>query len=140
MHLSTNIPTVHGFQCPTWEQNAEHNSLLKHIFFTPWSCKNAFQCGSASKFDHFVSCNTCPTIEGATEDSAELVKLRDTCVSQPCAVLPEVIRLRYTFARAWRLRKSEILVLADRAEERQRQARKYLTLADCAKAMLSKQQ
>ena len=31
------VPTIDGFQCPTVEQDAEQNALLKAILFTPWS-------------------------------------------------------------------------------------------------------
>ena len=30
------VPTIDGFQCPTVEQDAEQNALLKAILFTPW--------------------------------------------------------------------------------------------------------
>ena len=29
------VPTIDGFQCPTWTEDAEQNSLLKALLFTP---------------------------------------------------------------------------------------------------------
>ena len=32
-------PTIDGFQCPTWAQDPEQNSLFKALLFTPWTCE-----------------------------------------------------------------------------------------------------
>ena len=50
-----NVPTIDGFQCPTVEQDAEQNSLLKAILFTPWSCTDPMTCGTVSNYDHLLS-------------------------------------------------------------------------------------
>ncbi len=33
------VPTIDGFQCPTWAQDPEQNSLFKALLFTPWACE-----------------------------------------------------------------------------------------------------
>ena len=118
-HVS--VPTIEGFQCPSWEQDSEQNSLLKHILFNPWCCNNAMDCGSHKKFTHFLSNGDAPQIGAADPD---------TIPPPPPSTGARRPRRRYTLARAWRLRRAEILVAADRAEERQQAAQKYLTLAD----------
>ena len=102
-HMS--VPTIDGFQLPTWEQDPEQNSLLKSILFTPWHCQDPLTCGNCNRFAHMLSDN------GASQS----VATRD---------------YKYTFARAWRLRSSEISVLAKRARCRCSASRKKLVLAD----------
>ena len=46
VRVSVSVPVVEGFQCPSWEQDAEQNALLKHILFTPRKCDGAMDCGS----------------------------------------------------------------------------------------------
>ena len=94
------VPTIDSFQCPTWVQDPEQNSLFKAILFTPWACKGAHDCGSVCQYSHL---------------------LRDC--SHP-------IPRPFTFERAWRLRCAETHVLAARADSRRRLARKRLVLAD----------
>ena len=53
-----NIPTIDGFQCPTWIQDAGQNCLLKALLFTPWQCSNAMSCGSITNFQHMMARNT----------------------------------------------------------------------------------
>ena len=100
------VPTIDGFQCPTVEQDAEQNALFKSIFFTPWSCTNPMTCGHVSMYQGHLSNGN--DSEGGTPQSARA----------------------YTFERAWKLRCSEILVLAHRAQCRCMAARKRLVLAD----------
>ena len=59
MLCRTDVPTIDGFQCPTWQQDAEQNALLKHILFTPWMCDGALNCGSVHKFSHMLSNCSC---------------------------------------------------------------------------------
>ena len=94
------IPTIDGFQCPTWVQDPEQNSLFKALLLMPWACEACRACGSVRQYRHL---------------------LRDCSRPIPCP---------YTFERAWRLRCAEIHVLARRADSRCRQARKRLVLAD----------
>ena len=129
VHLGIHVPTIHGFQCPAWEHDPEQNALLKQILFTPWSCKNPMDCGSHRKFDHFLSCNTCHNPQVENDAATMLEALQRRCVAQPSG--KRAIRRKYSLVRAWRLRRSELHVLADRAERKQEQAQKYLTLADC---------
>ena len=94
------IPTIDGFQCPTWTQDPEQNSLCKALLFTPWACEGPQACGSVGQYRHL---------------------LRDCC---------RPVQRPFTFERAWRLRCAEIHVLAGRADSRSRHARKRLVLAD----------
>ncbi len=94
------VPTIDGFQCPTWAQDPEQNSLFKALLFTPWACKGPLACGSVSQYNHLLRNCGCP------------------------AARP------HSFERAWRLRCAEIHVLAARADSRRRLARKRLVLAD----------
>ena len=106
-----NVPTIDGFQCPTWTADPEQNSLLKELLFTPWQCIDAMTCGDCAKFAHMLSNCSCAADHGA---------------AQP--VHPSA--RKFTFERAWRLRCSELHVLAQRAESRRHAARKKLVLAD----------
>ena len=94
-----NVPTIDGFQCPTWTEGSEQNSLLKALLFTPWQCVDPMTCGSCEKFAHMLSNCSC----AAGHDDAQSVN--------PSA-------RKFTFERAWRLRCSEIHVLAQRADMR----------------------
>ena len=94
------IPTLDGFQCPTWGQDPEQNSLLKALLCTPWACQGALSCGNVCQYKHLL---------------------------QDCS---RPIPRPFSFERAWRLRCAEIHVLASRADCRCRQARKRLVLAD----------
>ena len=38
MLTQVDIPTIHGFQCPTVQQDAEEHALLKNLLFSPWRC------------------------------------------------------------------------------------------------------
>ena len=40
------IPTIHGFQCPTVQQDAGENALFKNLLFSPWRCTDPMECGS----------------------------------------------------------------------------------------------
>ena len=51
------VPAINGFQCPTVEQDAEQNALLKSILFSHWRCTDAQTCGSVSKFRSLLSNN-----------------------------------------------------------------------------------
>jgi len=102
-----NIPTIDGFQCPTWTQDAEQNSMFKAMLFTPWSCRDALACGCVSKFEHLLSNGACGELHSGTASSG-----------------------KYTFKRGWRVRCSHLHILAERAEARSVAARKALVLAD----------
>ena len=104
-----------GFQCPTVEQDAEQNALLKAILFTPWSCTNPMTCGNFITYKCLLSNGTHP--------DANLTSAGSDGTPPPPAC-------SYTFKRAWRLRSAEIHVLADRAQCRCMAARKRLVLAD----------
>ena len=110
-----NVPTVDGFQCPTWEQDPEQNSLLKSLLFTPWLCRDPMSCGSCSRFQHMLSNCTCAA---ASSDGHG--------ASQPV----DTSSHKHTFERGWRLRCSEIHVLAARADIRRHLSRKKVVLAD----------
>ena len=85
----------------------------------------------------------CPTVSQDPEQNALLKAMLFTpwccCSAKDCN---SVLKFRHmmsngdsaarlhTFARAWRLRQSELHVLAQRAEERETAARKSLTLRD----------
>jgi hypothetical protein len=113
-----NVPTIDGFQCPTVEQDAEQNSLLKAILFTPWSCTDPMMCGSVMNYKNVLS-NVCSPDE-ATGDAAQLAAPSSSSRGAPQRL--------YTFLRAWR--RSEIHVLARRADCRCAAARKKLLMAD----------
>ena len=104
------VPTIDGFQCPTVEQDAEQNALCKSILFTPWACTNPMTCGNVLTYSGLLSDGTHP------ESGAPQPAPPPTCA--------------YTFQRAWKLRSSEILTLAERADCRCMAARKRLVLAD----------
>ena len=113
------VPTIDGFQCPTVEQDAEQNALCKAILFTPWACTDPMTCGKVLTHRGLLSDGNHP--DGGTPQSATpLAKETDTPPPN-CA---------YTFQRAWKLRSSEIHVLAERAHCRCMAARKRLVLAD----------
>jgi len=121
VRVTVAVPVVEGFQCPSWEQDAEQNALLKHILFTPWKCDGAMDCGSHRKFETLLS----------NGDAIPLAADRGDDVPPP----PQVAgvrrrRPRYTLARGWCKRKVQILIEAERAEARQQAAQKYMTLAD----------
>ena len=108
IHLERmNIPTIDGFQCPTWAQDPEQNSMFKAMLFTPWSCRDALTCGCVSKFAHMLS------DDNRSGRGAGAAGKRN-----------------FTFQHAWRQRQSVIHILAERAEARGRAARKHLVLAD----------
>ena len=115
------MPVVEGFQCPSWEQDAEQNALLKHIIFTPWKCDDAMHCHSHRKFETLLS----------NGDAIPLAADRGDDVPPPPQVAGVLRRRsRYTLARGWCKRKVQILIEAERAEARQQAAQKYMTLAD----------
>ena len=103
-----NIPTIDGFQCPTWQQDPEQNSLLMQILCFPWRCTDPHKCNCTSKFTQMVSNGDC---QGSDSSSAQPVSTS---------------RRQYTFERSWRLRWSEIKVLAARADTKIDIARKKL--------------
>ena len=66
-----NIPTIDGFQCPTWTQDPKQNSLLKAILFTPWACVDPMTCGEVSVYKHMASaCNCSEEAVGAPQPAA----------------------------------------------------------------------
>ena len=75
-----NVPTIDGFQCPTVEQDAEQNALLKALLFTPWSCTDAHKCGCVTNFNHFL-CNA----GTAAERAADLRRGAASDAPQPAA-------------------------------------------------------
>ena len=115
-----NVPTIDGFQCPTWTEDAEQNSLLKALLFTPWRCLHPMTCGTCENFSHMLSNCTCK------DNGAAHSVVAPRGAAQPAA---SSVR-KFTFERAWRLRCSELHVLAQRAEARCKNARKKLVLAD----------
>ena len=118
----THVPTIDGFQCPTWNQDPEQNALLKSLLFTPWLCVDPMSCGSCSKFQHMLSnCSSAMESDGRSSAPAD-----GHSAAQPV----EASAYKYTFQRAWRLRCSEVHVLAARAENRCQAAKKKLVLAD----------
>ena len=116
---NVHVPTIDGFQCPTVEQDAEQNALLKAILFTPWSCTNPMTCGNVITYRRLLSNGYSPQ-----SDSPQLANppLQNTNAPPPAGA--------YTFQRAWKLRSSELLMLAERAQCRCMAARKRLVLAD----------
>ena len=116
------VPTIDGFQCPTAHQDAEQNSLLKAILFSPWSCTDPMTCGSVLNFKSHLSNGTSA---GKNTGNASQLAASSGSASQPAAPLRS-----HTFKRAWMLRSSEINVLAGRADCRCAAARKKLVLAD----------
>ena len=124
------VPTIDGFQCPTWTQDAEQNCLLKALLFTPWRCRDALTCGTCKNFSHMLSNCTCEDHSAAqpvvTVTPSRLPPGYDN--AQP--VVRSLPERKHTFERAWRLRCSELHVLARRAEARSQASRKMLVLAD----------
>jgi len=53
--VNISVPTIDGFQCPTVEQDAEQNALLKAILFTPWACPDPLSCGNVLRFRGLLS-------------------------------------------------------------------------------------
>ena len=94
---NVHVPTIDGFQCPTIEQDAEQNALLKTILFTPWSCTDPMTCGNVITYKSLLSNGSHPDAAGSDGASPHTA----------CS---------YTFQRAWKLRSAEIHVLADRAQ------------------------
>jgi hypothetical protein len=113
------VPTIDGFSCPTVYQDAEQNSLLKAILFTPWTCTDPMMCGSVMNYGNLL-CDACSP--GADRDASQLAASSSDA--------PRVSQRKFTFQRAWRLRHSEIQLLAERADRRCTAARKRLVLAD----------
>ena len=105
------IPTIDGFQCPTWQQDPEQNSLLMQILCFPWRCTNPHKCDCTSKFTQLLSNGDC--------------KGPDSSVAQ---LGVNTSRRRYTFERSWRQRWCEIKVLAARADAKSDAARKKLVI------------
>ena len=129
------VPTIDGFQCPTVEQDAEQNALLKAILFTPWSCTDPMTCGSVLTYRGLLSNGSHPEVEAgnhlcaAAPSSGSSAAPKPTVVSDVDGDRPDCVRA-YTFQRAWHLRSSEIQVLGERAQCRCLAARKRLVLAD----------
>ena len=117
---NVSVLTIDGFQCPTVLQDAEQNALLKALLFSPFACTDPLRCGNTLNFRGLLSNNShghdCNC--GASQPALSPVL---PCLPQGCA---------YTYQRAWKLRKSEMEVLAQRAETRIGAARKRLVLAD----------
>ena len=129
--INASVPTIAGFQCPTWEQNPEDNSCLKAMLFTPWQCLDPMTCGSCGNFKHMLSNNrTGPMLcRGAHQPSSASSSAASTATggaAQPASTS----FCKFTFQRAWRLRCSEIHVLAARADARCQASQKKLVLAD----------
>ena len=102
------------------EQDAEQNALLNAILFSPWACTDPMTCGNVLNFrglaangDHAENYES-----GASQPAVSPVP---PCRAQACT---------HTFRRAWKLRRSEIEVLAQRAESRCLASRKKLVMAD----------
>ena len=140
------VPTIDGFQCPTVEQDPEQNALLKAILFTPWSCTDPMTCGSVLNYKGLLSNNNHPdmTAAASSERPASSSWRRGACqpatsssgsgaASQLPTTSPSARKPRqciHEIRRAWVLRRSEIIVLAGRADCRCSAARKKLVLAD----------
>ena len=131
------VPTIDGFQCPTVLQDPEQNALLKALLFTPFACTDPMACGNVLNFRNTLSNGgeeTLPRLSACASQPA--ASSSSSCAFQPVAAsstscgdsLPS--GRKYTFQRAWRLRRSEIHVLAARADHRSTAARKSLVLAD----------
>ena len=89
------VPSIDGSQCPTVEQYAEQNSLIQAILFTPWSCTDTMMCGSVMNYRILLS-NVCsPEEEAGNGDQLAAPSLSSRGAPQ----------LRYTYQRAWRLRR-----------------------------------
>ena len=116
---TVSVPTIDGFQCPTVEQDAEQNALFKALLFSPWSCTNPMTCGNVITYRGLLSDGNCQE-NGAPQPV--------TPPMETASVFPD--SRAYTFQRAWRLRSSEIHMLAERAQCRCMAARKRLVLAD----------
>ena len=112
---AVSVPTLDGFQCPTWDQDPEQNSLLKSMLFTPWVCGGPLLCGNSSRFRHMLARCGCSDRSTECRDASQLA---------------EVSATQFTFERAWRLRCSEIHVLAARADTKCHAARKHLVMED----------
>ena len=119
-----NIPTIDGFQCPTWQQDPEQNSLLMQILCFPWRCTDPHKCDCTSKFTQLLSNGDC---QGPDSGVAQTADANTAGANQPGVNTP--LR-RYTFERFWKLRWCEIKVLAARADAKSDAARKRLVLAD----------
>ena len=132
LRIRADIPTIDGFQCPTMAQDPEQNALLKALLFTPWVCQSPMECGSVKKFHHLLSNCTCKAQNYSPEELRTCEALLTTCDSQPSDTQARgrQVHRAFTFARAWRLRHSEILLLADRSTEKSHAAKKILTLRD----------
>ena len=127
------VPTIDGFQCPTVEQDAEQNALLKAILFTPWSCTDPMMCGSVLNYQRHLSNNEHPdnTAGAAPQPAASSSRAADASQSAASSSSSRGPQQRtYTFQRAWNLRCSEINTLAYRADCRCLSARKKLVMAD----------
>ena len=136
-----NVPTIHGFQCPTVQQDAEQNAILKTILFSPWRCTDPMQCGSVLMYKNLLSDNSsalqsddgdAPQLSAATSppSSSSRPSSSSSGDAPQLAERATALRRSYTFKRAWTLRHSEILVLAARADCRCDAAKKRLVLAD----------
>ena len=131
--INISVPTVDGFQCPTVEQDAEQNALLKSILFPPWSCADPMTCGSVVNYQHLLSNNDHPDKTGGAVPQTAASASAAGGASQPAGSASSsrgAQQRNYTFQRAWNLRCSEIHVLARRADCRCLAARKKLVLAD----------
>ena len=78
-------------------------------------------CGACEKLAHMLSNCTCAEGHGAAQPVVS-----DHGAAQPA----DAPARKFTFERAWRLRCSELHVLAQRADNRCHAARKKLVLAD----------
>ena len=134
-----NVPAIDGFQCPTLEQDAEQNVLLKALLFTPWSCRGAQDCGCIQNFTHMLSSKGTQACGDPSQRTASASGAASQLAARASSDASQLTarasgsghpRRKYTFQRAWRLRRSEIHVLASRADARRAAARKWLVLAD----------
>ena len=130
---AAHVPTIDGFMCPTAQQDPEQNALLKAILFTPWSCTDPMRCSSVMNFAHFLSDGS--GTSGTIGDASQLANPIETAGhAAQHAASSSSAKSRpprtSTLARAWSLRRSELLVLAERADCRCAAARKHLVLAD----------
>ena len=130
-----NIPTIDGFGCPTFEQDPEQNSLLKSILFSPWACKDPMQCGSTCVYSGLLRQGPRRPAQNGSASQRAAQSVHGSGgggASQPATGggARQPVDGKYTFQRGWRLRCSEIGVLAARADRRCHAARKKLVLAD----------